>query len=109
MKRQMVWAVECRIHDDDPAQFGPYTQRQAERIARKIRDEVALSTDSFGGIHHPSGIENAIAFPMGRFEDNIGWMTKAERVSARSAVREENEHARYDAAGDDDLGHLETR
>lgn len=80
-----MWAVEVTYEDDDPGTYGPYTQAQAERVAKRLTEEIALSYSSHGHNHHPHDVRFASAAPLGRYDQ---FMTAEEKRAARKAVRE---------------------
>lgn len=80
-----VWGVEVRYDDENPGVYGPYTQAQAERTAARIRAEVELATDSYGGSFHPRGVLGAQASKLTRYDQ---FLDGQERLTARRDVRD---------------------
>lgn len=68
MMTQSVWVVEAYYEDENPGTYGPYTKRQAERIAEALRKEAEQGTDRHGTTHHPYGLRNALAVPLRRYD-----------------------------------------
>lgn len=88
-----TWQVDVAYEDDDPGIYGPYTERQAERVAARLSAEVALSTDKYGHNHHPRGVRSANAMPMARYD---AFLTAEEKRGARVGVRVANKRKETD-------------
>jgi len=87
-----TWIVEVGHEDADPTVYGPYTPAQAERVAKKVQEEIALGTTPTGQTFHPNDAINAVAMPLRRYV----FLTSAERNQLRRAVRAEAVYAGED-------------
>lgn len=82
-----VWVVSVHYEDDDPAVYGPYTERQALTVAGRIDNEATMATDRSGKSYHPRGVVQAIAWELSRYD---AFLTIEERRTARADVRAVN-------------------
>lgn len=73
-----VWVVGVMTEDEDEVVYGPYTERQAKRVAAKIQDEADAGRDLYGGCHHPLSVTGAIPFPLGRYDRFLSTEEKKE-------------------------------
>ncbi len=77
-----VWVVLVRYTDEDPGEYGPYTELQAERVAARLQEEAEMGNDN-GQCLHPHNVEGANAVPMMRYDQ---FLTGPERRALRKAV-----------------------
>ena len=75
-----TWCVQVSYMDDDPDKFGPYTERQAHRIAARLNLEVKAT-----GRKHPGDVTHAVAIPFVRYDD---FLTAAELRACRQEINE---------------------